>query len=177
MSCTAEDLRWSASPSHHEQLDVRHAPLAYFVVCDGDLRMDRSVSGIVRRFAGAAISVQSVRQHSIAIDAHSSECFTASTAACQAVAFRGMLTELRISQEVPTPIYSDSRSTLLVAQNAAALRKSIYILRRVLFMREAVSNGEVDFYSCAGGTNPADPLTKHVKKKAFLEARQFWMGN
>jgi len=120
------------------QLDVKEAPLAYFVVCDGDLRTDRSVSGIVHRFAGAAIAVQSVRQHSIAIDAHSSECFTASTAACQAVAFRGMLTELRISQELPTPIYSDSRSTLLVAQNAAALRKSIYILRRILFMRENI---------------------------------------
>mmetsp|Transcript_19981 Transcript_19981/g.49841 ORF Transcript_19981/g.49841 Transcript_19981/m.49841 type:complete len:165 (+) Transcript_19981:984-1478(+) len=135
---SAEELEWRASPSHQMQLDVKEAPLAYFVVCDGDLRTDRSVSGIVHRFAGAAIAVQSVRQHSIAIDAHSSECFTASTAACQAVAFRGMLTELRISQELPTPIYSDSRSTLLVAQNAAALRKSIYILRRILFMRENI---------------------------------------
>ncbi|KAL1519490.1 hypothetical protein AB1Y20_023008 [Prymnesium parvum] len=138
--------------------------------------IDRSVSGIVHKFAGAAVAVQSVRQHSIAIDAHSSECFTASTAACQAVAYRGILTELRISQEVPTPVYSDSRSTLMVAQNSAALRKSIFILRRILYMREAVDAGEVDFYSCAGGTNPADPLTKYVTKRVFLGARRFWMG-
>ncbi|KAL1530488.1 hypothetical protein AB1Y20_001390 [Prymnesium parvum] len=165
-----------ASSESHLAGRVDNASLAYYVVCDGDLRIDRSVSGIVHKFAGAAVAVQSVRQHSIAIDAHSSECFTASTAACQAVAYRGILTELRISQEVPTPVYSDSRSTLMVAQNSAALRKSIFILRRILYMREAVDAGEVDFYSCAGGTNPADPLTKYVTKRVFLGARRFWMG-
>lgn len=173
---TTSDLVWREPPRHDALLDVDSGSLAYYVVCDGDLRIDRSVSGIVHKFAGAAVSVQSVRQHSIAIDAHSSECFTASTATCQAVAYRGILAELRISQEVPTPIYSDSRSTLLVAQNSAALRKSIFILRRILYMREAVEAGEVDFYSCAGGSNPADPLTKYVNKRVFMAARRFWMG-
>mmetsp|Transcript_38610 Transcript_38610/g.67835 ORF Transcript_38610/g.67835 Transcript_38610/m.67835 type:complete len:122 (-) Transcript_38610:10-375(-) len=93
----------------------------------------------VRRRGG--VSAVAVRQHSIAIDAHSSECFTASTATCQAVAYRGILAELRMSQEVPTPIYSDSRSTLLVAQNSAALRKSIFILRRIQVRQQARFHG------------------------------------
>ena len=53
----------------------------------------------------------------------------------------------------------DSRSTLLVARSREAMKKSLYIMRRVLFMQEVVDDEEVQFYSCKGKKNLADSFT------------------
>jgi hypothetical protein len=91
---------------------------------------------------GVAISAQAFRQHSIALSAHDTECFTASTGAVQAIPIRGILHELLLKQVVPTPVFSDSSSTRLIANFEAALKRSIYIARRVLYMRQGVTYGE-----------------------------------
>ena len=68
----------------------------------------------------------------------------------QSYTFRGILGELGITMEHPTPVFSDSRSTVICAKDSSSMKKSIYILRRVLFMFEAKDDKEVDFYSVAG---------------------------
>ena len=128
-------------------------------------------------FAGACILGLSFRQHSTAIDAHQSECYTASTAIAQAIPFRGILVEWGISQEVPTPVVVDSRSTILVARDRAAMKKSLYIMRRVLFMQETLADEEVECYSCKGTMNLADPFTKPIfEPNPFFLARRYFMG-
>ena len=173
-----EDLQWSAAPNRDEIFDTMAPNLAYWVNCDGALKLeDRSLSGILHMFAGMCILGLSFRQHSIAISAHDSECFTASSAAAQAIPFRGIMTELGIFQEVPTPIVVDSRSTLLVARCKAAMKKSLYIMRRVLFMQECVDDKEVEYYSCKGKMNLSDCFTKAIYcTKAFFLARRYFMG-
>ena len=111
------------------------------------------------------------------MSAHESECFTASTAAAQAIPFRGILAELGIFQEVPTPLVVDSRSTILVARDRAAMKKSLYIMRRVLFMQECVADGEIEYYSCKGKMNLADSFTKPIfEPTPFFLARRYYMG-
>ena len=138
---------------------------------------DRSLSGILHMFAGACILGLSFRQHSTAQHAHDSECFTASTAAAQIIPFRGILTELGIVQEVPTPLVVDSRSTLLVARSKASMKKSIYLMRRILFMQESIDDGEIECYSCKGKLNLADPFTKPIfEPTPFFLSRRYYMG-
>lgn len=173
---TVDMLVWPAALHPDHVLDVNCKPAQYHVVLDGALSIDRSRCGIFHMFAGVAIATQAFRQHSIAITAHDSEVFTASTGAAQSVPIRGILHEVDISQALPTPIFSDSASTRLVANSEAALRKSIYIARRVLFMREGVHDGEYTFHTCIGKTNPANPLTKVVPSKEAATARKYYMG-
>ena len=172
------DLKWQASPDKDAIFDTMARILAYWINCDGALKIDdRSLSGILHMFAGACILGLSFRQHSIAMSAHESECFTASTAAAQAIPFRGILAELGIFQEVPTPLVVDSRSTILVARDRAAMKKSLYIMRRVLFMQECVADGEIEYYSCKGKMNLADSFTKPIfEPTPFFLARRYYMG-
>ena len=127
-------------------------------------------------FGGIAISGQSFRQASMAISAHDTECFTASTGAAQSYPIRGILQELKILQIHPSPIFTNSASTRLVANYEAALKRSIYIARRILYMREGVSENEYSFHQCIGATNPSDPNTKVVSRILFLAARLYFMG-
>ena len=172
------DLQWSAAPDRDEVFDTMARIMAYWINCDGALKIDdRSLSGILHMFAGACFLGLSFRQHSTAVSAHESECFTASTAAAQAIPFRGIFVELGIFQEVPTPIVVDSRSTLLVARDRAAMKKSLYIMRRVLFMQECVADGDAEFYSCKGKMNLADSFTKAIfEPTPFFLARRYYMG-
>ena len=67
------------------------------------------MSSILHMFCGIAISGQAFRQHSIALSAHDTECFTASTGAAQTIPMRGVLREFLILQVVATPIFSDAK--------------------------------------------------------------------
>ena len=173
-----DDLTWHTAPPRDDIFDTMAQIMPYWINCDGALRADdRSLSGIVHMFAGATILGLSFRQHSTALVIHDSESFTASTAVAQAIPFRGILTELGIFQEVPTPVVVDSRSTLLVARSKASMKKSIYIMRRVLFMQECIEDGEVECYSCKGKVNLADSFTKPIfDPTPFFQTRRYYMG-
>ena len=127
-------------------------------------------------FARGSFASGSFRQHNIAEHAFISELNTASVGAAQTMPFSGILSELGIKQSAPVPIFSDSRSTILAARSHSSLKKSLYVLRRILFMREGHDNGEWNFYSCKGKINPADPLTKHLEATPFFKARDYYMG-
>ena len=176
INVTIESLIWETSPPRDYLLDTKNKTLKYHVVLDGALGVDRSMSSILHMFCGIAISGQAFRQHSMALSAHDTECFTASTGAAQTIPTRGVLHELLILQVIATPIFSDSASTRLVASYEAALKRSVYIARRILYMREGVTDGQYAFYQCIGDTNPADVNTKVVTARLFLAARLYFMG-
>ena len=173
-----DDLTLREAPPRDDIFDTMAPRLYYWINCDGALKVDdRSLSGILHIFAGACFLGLSFRQHSTATCAHDSEAFTASTATAQAIPFRGILTELGIVQATPTPIVVDSRSTLLVARDKAAMKKSLYIMRRVVFMQECVDDGEVEMYSCKGKMNLSDCFTKPIfEPTPFFQARRYYMG-
>ena len=83
---------------------------------------------------------------------------------------------MKVLQLHPSPIYSDSASTRLVANYEAALKRSIYIARRILFMRQGVTEEDYSFHQCIGITNPADVNTKVVSRILFFAARLYFMG-
>ena len=62
----------------------------------------------------------------------------------------------------PTPIYCDSTSTIFVAHDAKAVKRSVWILRRAAVLREAVDNKEFVFVKIADADNAADAVTKAV---------------
>ena len=74
--------------------------------------------------AGASIETLMQRQHLTAPESHTIELVAAGTALHRIIPIRGILQELYIIQERPTPLYMDSMSTLYVALDRAAVKKS-----------------------------------------------------
>ena len=174
---TWKDLIWHEELNSEFQFNLTMKILQYHMACDGALGLERSISGIVHMFAGACINGLSFRQHSIAISAYDSEMFTASSASAMCTPFRGILTELMIIQRFGTPCFVDSSSTILCSESRAALKKSIYLMRRALYLQEQVDHGNFKCIKVAGDQNFADPFTKAITViKTFFAHRRYYMG-
>ena len=79
--------------------------------------------------------------------------------------------ELRIIQSDPCPIYCDSKTTVLISLEAASVRRSAFLLRKMLFMQECSSQLILKFYQIPEKDNIADEMTKYIvlaKWKAHL---------
>ena len=175
---TLKDLIWHEKLPDDYVYDPSHKILAYHGIVDGALSPnDRSITGTIHMFGGAAIDANSSRQHSIAEHAYVSEAYSGSIICAGSIVFRGMCIERGIDQTIPTPIFSDSRSTLLAVRSMSSLKKSLYILRRTLFMIEGHDEGLWDFYTCKGPDNPADVFTKPVGVQPFTLARAIYLGH
>ena len=72
------------------------------------------------------------------------ELTAAGTVMHRIVPMRGILQEARISQVAPTPCWMDSSSTIFVAENRAAPKKSAWTRRKAEVLTEAL---------------PCDPVT------------------
>ena len=58
-----------------------------------------------------------------------------------AVPVIGMLQELRVQQGKPVPFYLDSKTTVFVASSDSAVKKSVWLIRRVTVVEEGVVHG------------------------------------
>ena len=76
----------------------------------------------------------------------------------------------------PTPCFTDSASTMLIATGDAAMKRSAYIRRRIWMMIQSVHDRLSAVLPVPGKVNTADPLTKYVPKKEFLAMRKWIMG-
>ena len=132
----------------------------------------KSITGILGCLAGGHIGVVCQRQQLVAPDSHFTEIHAAGTAVYSAVTVTGTLQECGVLQLRPTPIFCDSQSTVFVANDAAAIKKSIWVSRRAAVLRDAVDQGEVDFIKIDRGDNVADYLTRantHAELTHFME--------
>ena len=75
---------------------------------------------------------------------------------------RGFLHEVGVRQLAYTPLFIDSQTTVFVAQDLAGVKRSIWILRRINVIHEAVEMREILPVKIKGTLNPANALTKYV---------------
>ena len=127
----------------------------------------RGITGGVGMLAGGAIVTISARQHLATSCMHSNELLAAGTIVHKIVPIRGLLTELRIPQELPTPLYLDSASTVFVAQSRAAVKKSAWMRRRAEVLTQAYDLGEIMPIKIEEYNNFADPQTKYLTYKVW----------
>ena len=119
-------------------------------------------------FNGGVVLTVSSRQHLKSPDMHAFEVLAAGTIMHKIVPLRGLLTEWRIPQEHPTPLYIDSASTVFVAQSRGAVKKSAWIRRRAEVLQEAFDLGECDPIKIEEYNNIADPQTKYLIYKVWM---------
>ena len=128
----------------------------------------RGITGGIGMFNGGVVLTVSSRQHLKSPDMHAFEVLAAGTIMHKIVPLRGLLTEWRIPQEHPTPLYIDSASTVFVAQSRGAVKKSAWIRRRAEVLQEAFDLGECDPIKIEEYNNIADPQTKYLIYKVWM---------
>ena len=70
--------------------------------------------------------------------------------------------EIRIREGKTTPLYFDSLSSVFVATNDAAVKKSVWLARRAIVVQEAVKAGEARPIHISEKDMVADPFTKYL---------------
>ena len=104
----------------------------------------------------------SQRQHLAAPCSHSSEVVSAGTNFSLAMPVIGVLEELRIQLGKAVPFYLDSKTTVFVASSDSAVKKSVWLIRRVAVIEEGVVNGYVIPVHITERDMAADPFTKYL---------------
>ena len=127
----------------------------------------KGISGGVGMLNGGAIDTISSRQHLASSDMHKAEITAAATVMHRVVPARGLLQEARVPQERATPIWIDSASTIFVATNRSAPKKSTWVRRKTEELNECYEQGESDPQKIDECDNFADPQTKYLVGKVW----------
>ena len=95
-------------------------------------------------------------------------CWEASN---HAIWLRNFAKELRIveSVEKPLKLFCDNRAAVLYANNNRSSSKSKHIDIKFLIVKERVQNGQISIEHIGTSFMIADPLTKALVPKVFLE--------
>jgi hypothetical protein len=133
----------------------------------GDQETGRSTSGVACIYAGGALSWLSQRQASVAISTTEAEVVAASEAARECVWLKRLLTEIGGLQQVPL-LHVDNSAAVKLAQNPEVHRRTKHIRLRHFFVREQVTEGEIDILQISTECQIADILTKAVHKPRLV---------
>jgi hypothetical protein len=153
---------------HHDVSDAseRYSPFSVFGYVDSDwandIRHRRSISGIVFKLAGAAISWKCRVQPTISLSSTEAEFLAASDAGKMALYLRSILDELHVPQTFATLLYEDNRGALLMAHAGQPTKQSRHIDIRHYALTDWVERDLVALEDVASGLNAADAITKQT---------------
>ena len=139
----------------------------------GDRQDRKSTSGYLFQIAGGPISWRSKKkQGSVALSTAEAEYVALSSAAQETVWLRKLISELKNPPECPTVILEDNQSAIAMAKNPQFHGRSKHIDIKHHFIRERVSEKEIDLTYCPTDEMVADMLTKGLNKQQFAILRQ-----
>jgi transposase InsO family protein len=131
----------------------------------------KSTSGHMFTLGTGAVSWSSKKQATVALSTTEAEYSAVSSAACQAVWLRRILADFEQEQQQPTVIFCDNQSTIAMTQNPAFHGRTKHIDIRVHFIRDLVTNGDVEVKYVNTDKQVADVLTKALARSKFEQFR------
>ena len=137
---------------------------------------DPSMSGVFGFLAGACIDPICCRQHQKCGESHTSEAVAGGTALTHLTTTRGLTHELHVPQLLPTPAYFDSSTTIFCANDDAAVKRALWLRRRIAVLREGVEHFEFDPVKIDEADNCADMNTKYLEFKRWRRHGD-WVSN
>ena len=111
---------------------------------------------------GGPAGIYCLRQQLKPSDSHVAEISAGGTVLHRIIPIQGLLQEVLIPQVRPTPVYTDSQSTIFCANAAASSRLSVWVNRRSGVLREAVDTRIVSMEKIGDPDNVANYFTKPV---------------
>jgi hypothetical protein len=122
----------------------------------------KSMTGIVGMLAGGAIDNICQSQQCKAGETHTTEVVAGGTALTRIITARGLLQEMHYPQNRPTPTFTDSATSIFVANDDGAVKRALWLRRRVLVLRDGVDTGEFEPIKIPEEDNASDVYTKYL---------------
>jgi hypothetical protein len=138
---------------------------------NSDRNDGRSTTGHVFYYGLAPITWCSQKQNTVALSSCEAEYMAASSAACQAIWLRELVSEVTGRQPQKVVLNVDNTSAIALVKNPVFHNRSKHIKTRFHFIRECVENNEVTVEHISGNEQKADILTKALAKIKFKEMR------
>ncbi|KOO34385.1 hypothetical protein Ctob_016321, partial [Chrysochromulina tobinii] len=101
----------------------------------------KSMTSVVGMLAGGAIDNICQSQQCKAGETHTTEVVAGGTALNRIITARGLLQEMHYPSDRPTPTFTDSATSIFVANDDGALKRALWLRRRVLVLRDGVDEG------------------------------------
>ena len=148
----------------------------YHFFSDANL-LERGTCGGVGMLAGGPIQTYSQRLQLANPCSHSAEVVAAGNNLSQVVPVNGLLQEIRIRCGSATPFYLDSKTTVFVATSDTAVKKSVWLLRRVAVLTDNVNHGEITPIHINDPEMIADPFTKYIVVAVWSKHMLYVLNN
>ena len=137
----------------------------------------RSITGGLGMLAGGPVTAVHQAQHLAAPCSHTAEVVAAGVNVnLSVVPVNGILQEIRIRLGNPTPFYLDSSTTVFVAQHDSAVKKSVWLIRRVAVITECVNMGEVKPIHINDPLMVADAFTKYLTFPVWVRHMRYMLN-
>lgn len=138
----------------------------------GDVATGRSTTGVLCLYAGGAVSWLSQRQQSVAISTTEAEIVAASEAARESIWLARLLRGITNLDDLPV-LYVDNEAAVRLAENPEFHRRTKHIRTRHFFVRELVTNGELQINRICSELQLADLLTKPMARPRLMKLGKF----
>lgn len=140
----------------------------------GDRDTRRSTSGFTFNIGSGALSWQSKRQPTVALSSCEAEYMGQTQATKEAVWLRALLKDLDEAYDAPmaTVIHCDNQGAMALAKNPEFHARTKHIGIQHHFVREKISDGDIELKFVPTEQQIADGLTKALPKDRFEEFRR-----
>uniref|UniRef100_A0A803R4Z6 Reverse transcriptase Ty1/copia-type domain-containing protein n=1 Tax=Cannabis sativa TaxID=3483 RepID=A0A803R4Z6_CANSA len=132
----------------------------------GDRDSRKSTSSYMFLLGGNCVSWKAQLQPVVALSTTESEYISTTEAIKEAIWMKGLLTEIKLLKEVPR-VYSDSQSCVHLCRNPVFHDRTKHIEIKYHFIRDKVTQGEIQVEKVPTEENPADMGTKVVTLNKF----------
>lgn len=120
----------------------------------------RSTSGMVFMLGSSAITWGSKKQDIVALSTTKAKYIAATSAACQTIWLKRMLSKCGMKFNEPTRLWCDNQSTISIAKHRTLHERSKQIYIHYHFIRGLITKGAIFLQHCNTKSQLVDILTK-----------------
>ncbi|CAK5280773.1 unnamed protein product [Mycena citricolor] len=124
----------------------------------------RSTAGYIFFMGGAPVAWSSKRQAVVALSSTEAEYISLARASQQAIWMKNWMAEVSLPQELPLKILGDNLGSISLTETTKGHGLAKHIDIRYHYIRDRVSEGEINVASVPGKSNVADIMTKALGK-------------
>lgn len=141
----------------------------------GDQQDFKSTTGYLFTFAGGPIAWRSKKQHITTTSSTEAEFVSLCAAVKDATVYRNLSIELSICREEPVVVNCDNQSTIKIAQNEKAAKRTRHLGTQIQYPKEQINKNIVQIKHVSSNEQLADMLTKSLGPQKFIPNRDSLM--
>jgi len=137
----------------------------------GDKTDRKSTSGYVTFLDKSLVSWKCEKQAVVAQSTTEAELISANSGAREVIALRRIMIDLGIPQVKPTTMFEDNQGCIALMHNDVKNKRTKHIEIKYFWIRDQITNGELNMVYCPTERMVADIMTKALNRELFCRLR------